>query len=69
MTIYRLEVRVDQERRRKFRRLIDKPYEETQLTRRRRAAQELSQLAIGDVPDPAVLGRQLENAHGHAGIH
>lgn len=75
MTVERLDVRLDQERRRKLqelaaeqgapvsemvRRLIDKAYEDTLDARRKRAAQELGQLELEDVPDPATLCRQLE---------
>ncbi len=78
MTTDRLDVRLDQERRRKLRelaaeqgapisetvrRLIDRAYEETLLARRRRAALELAGLEIEDVPDPATLNRQLESTY------
>lgn len=78
MAIERLDVRLDQERRRKLRevaaeqgapvsemvrRLIDRAYEETIDARRKRAAQELGQLELEDVPDAATLSRQLEAAH------
>ncbi len=78
MTVERLDVRLDQERRRKLRematelgapvsemvrRLIDRAYEDTLDARRKRAAQELGQLELEDVPDPATLSRQLEAAH------
>ena len=78
MTAGRLDVRLDQERRRKLRelaaeqgapvsemvrRLIDRAYEHTLDARRKRAAQELGQLELEDVPDPATLCRQLEAAH------
>jgi hypothetical protein len=84
MTTERLDVRLDRERQRKLRelaaeqgtpvsemvrRLIDKAYEETLLVRRRRAAQELGQLEIEDVPEPEMLSRQLENAHEPGGLH
>ena len=84
MTIERLDVRLDQGRRRKLqelaaeqgtpvsemvRRLIDKAYEETQMARRKRAAQELGQLEIEDVPDPATLHHQLEAAHEPGGLN
>ncbi|MBM3943251.1 MAG: ribbon-helix-helix protein, CopG family [SAR202 cluster bacterium] len=79
MTVERLDVRLDQERRRKLkelaaeqgtpisemvRRLIDRAYEDNLMVRRRRAAQELGQLELEDVPDPATLSRQLAEAHG-----
>ena len=78
MTVEGLNVRLDQERRRKLlelaaeqgtsvsetvRRLIDREYEDTLGARRKRAAQELGQLEIEDVPDPVVLHRQLEAAY------
>jgi len=84
MVTDRLEVRVDQEHRRKLRemaeeqgapvsemvrRLIDRAYEETLVARRRTAALELGQLEIEDVPDPESLGRQLEGAHEPGGLH
>ena len=84
MTTERLDVRLDQERRRKLRelaaeqgapvsemvrRLIDRAYEETLPARRRRAAQELGRLEIEDVPDPETLSRQLEGAHEPGGLH
>ena len=83
MATERLDVRLDQERRRKLRelaaeqdapvsetihRLIDKAYEDTLGARRRRAAHELDQLEIEDVPDPATLNRQLEGAYEPGGI-
>jgi len=83
MATERLDVRLDQERRRKLwelaaeqdapvsktiRRLIDKAYEDTLGARRRRAAQKLGQLEIEDVPDPATLNRQLEGAYEPGGI-
>ena len=84
MSIERLEVRLDQDRRRKLRelaeeqgtavsemvrRLIDRAYEESLDVRRKRAAQELGQMEIEDVPDPATLNRQLEDAHEPGGLH
>ncbi len=78
MTVERLDVRLDQERRRKLRelaaeqgapvsemvrRLIDMAYEDTLNARRKRAAQELGRLELEDVPDPATLCRQLEAAY------
>lgn len=79
----RLEVRLDNERRRKLkdlaadqrtpvsnviRALIDKAYEESLLVRRKRAAYELGQLKIEDVPSPSILSQELENAHEPGGI-
>ena len=84
MAIERLDVRLDQERRRKLRelaaeqgtpvsemvrRLIDRAYDDTQGARRKRAAQELGQMEIEDVPDPASLHHQLEAAHETGGLH
>ncbi len=84
MAIERLEVRLNQERRRKLRemaaeqgtpvsetvrRLIDRAYEDSVVARRRRAAQELGRLEIEDVPDPAILIRQLEAAHEPGDLH
>lgn len=84
MAVERLDVRLDQERRRKLwelaaehgtpvsevvRRLIDMAYEETLVTRRRRAAHALGLLEIEDVPDPAILHRQLEATHEPGGLH
>ena len=83
MTTERLDVRLDQERRRKLQRLaaeqgapvsqvvrglIDRAYEETLQARRRRAARELGLLEIEDLPDPATLNRQLEGAHEPGGL-
>ena len=84
MAIERLDVRLDQERRRKLRelateqgtpvsemvrRLIDRAYEDTLLARRKRAAQLLGLLEIEEVPDPATLHRQLEATHESSGLH
>ena len=84
MATERLDMRLDQERRRKLRelaaeqgasvsdmvrRLIDSAYEDTLGARRKRAAQELGQLEIEDVPDAATLDRQLEDAYEPGGLH
>ena len=84
MSTGRLEVRLDQERRRKLRELaaeqgtpvsetvrclIDTAYEDSLGARRKRAARELGRLEIEDVPDPATLTRQLEAAHGPGDLH
>lgn len=84
MTVERLDVRLDQERRRKLRelaaeqdtpvsemvrRLIDRAYEEIMVARRKRAAHELGRLQIEDVPDPDTLHHQLEAAHEPGGLH
>ena len=74
----RLEVRLDRERRRKLgesaatrgarvseviREMIDQAYEETRRADRLRAAQELAQLEVEDVPDPEILNWQLESTY------
>jgi hypothetical protein len=74
----RLDVRLDQERRRKLkalaaarkapvsqvvRELIDLAYEDAQRQARRRAAEALSRLEVTDVPDPQTLSRSLDAAH------
>lgn len=79
----RLEVRLDQERRRKLaevaavygtavseavRVMIDEAYEEIVRERRRQAARELAALAIEDVPDHEELARQLADAHELTGL-
>ena len=84
MAIERLDMRLDQERRRKLReladeqgtavsemvrRLIDRAYEDTLVVRRKRAAEELARLEIEDVPDLAILSQQLEAAHEPGGLH
>lgn len=78
MATGRLDVRLDEERRRKLRelaaeqhtpvsetirRLIDTAYDDSMEGRRRRAVLELGQLELEDVPDPATLNLQLEAAH------
>ncbi|MBI4202848.1 MAG: hypothetical protein HY532_07050 [Chloroflexi bacterium] len=78
MATERLDVRLDQDRRRKLRelvaeyrvptsevvrRLIDEAYEDALRERRIRAALEMAQMEIEDVPDPETLGRQLGDAH------
>ena len=74
----RLELRLDQERRRKLteiatargapvsqviREMIDQIYEEARRADRLRAAQELARLEVEDVPDEATLNRQLESTY------
>jgi hypothetical protein len=74
----RLEVRLDTERRRKLsqitaargspvsvvvRDLIDQAYEDIHRAERLRAARELGEMEIEDVPDPETLKRQLESTH------
>jgi predicted DNA-binding protein len=74
----RLEIRIDPERRRKLdeiaaargvsvsavvREIIDHVYEDVYRQERLRAAREISQLMIEDVPDIAVLKRQLDRTY------
>ena len=74
----RLDVRLDQERRRKLktlaaarkvpvsqvvRELIDLAYENVQGQSRRHAAEALCALEVTDVPDPQTLSRSLDGAH------
>jgi hypothetical protein len=74
----RLEIRLDTERRARLmaltqeqgvtvsalvRGLIDRAYEESLRARRRRAAQQLCELEVEDVPDPETLNRQLDSTH------
>lgn len=83
MATDRLDVRLDPEHRRKLRelamqqgapvsetvrRIIDKAYEEALRARRMRAARALAEMEIEDVPDPATLSRQLEDAHEPGGL-
>ena len=80
----RLDVRLDDERRRRLeelvqergepisdvvRCLIDNAYEDIMRERRRQAVERLTRLEIEDPPDPATLARQLEEAHEPGGIH
>ena len=79
----RLDVRLDDERRRKLeelveersepisevvRCLIDDAYEEVVQARRKRAAERLIGLNVEDVPDPDTLSRELEAAHEPGGV-
>jgi len=74
----RLEVRLDAEHRRKLaeitarrgapvsvvvRDMIDQAYEEVTREERLRAARELGQMEIEDVPDPDELSRQLDRTY------
>ena len=83
MATDRLDVRLDPEHRRKLRelaseesapvsetvrRLIDRAYEAALKARRKRAAQLLAQLEIEDVPDSAILNRQLEGTYEPSGL-
>ena len=78
----RLEVRLDDERRRRLdeiveerglaisevvRGLIDDAYETVMRERRRKAVRRLVELE--DPPDPAQLSRELEAAHEPGGVH
>lgn len=78
MVAERLEVRLDPERRRRLaviaagqgkpasevvRQMIDRAYQEDLREQRMRAALELGQLEVEEVPDPEVLSRQLDDAY------
>ena len=80
----RLEVRLDNEHRRRLeeivevqgmpmsdvvRRLIDDAYEGVMLKRRREAVSRLVALEVEDPPDAAALARELEAAHEPGGLH
>ena len=80
----RLDVRLDDEQRRRLeelaeakakpisdvvRRLIDDAYEDVLRERRRQAVERLIKLEVEDPPDPATLSRELEAAHEPGGIH
>ena len=82
--VRRLEVRLDDERRRRLeqlavergvpisevvRRLIDDAHEEAVQTRRHDAVARLVRLEVEDPPDPATLSRELEEAHEPGGLH
>ena len=84
MATQRLDVRLDQDRRRKLselageqeasvsetvRRMIDDAYEEALRKRRRLAAERIGRMAIGDLPDPATLSRQLEDTYEPGGLY
>ncbi len=81
METTRLDVRLDDERRRKLREmaarqgvpvsrvvrnLIDQAYEDEQNEARRQAAEELCRLEVGESPDPRDLHRVLDEAHAVA---
>ncbi len=81
MPSQRLEVRLDEERRRRLeailaargapmaaviREMIDRTYEEVCREERRKAALELAALTLEDVPAPEVLSRQLDETYGSA---
>ena len=80
----RLDVRLDDERRRRLeelvqergdpisdvvRRLIDDAYEDILRRRRRQAAERLTRLEVEDPPDAATLARELEAAHDPSSLH
>ena len=80
----RLDVRLDDERRRRLeelaedrsapisevvRRLIDDAYEEIMRERRMEAVERLAALEVEDTPDPDTLSRELEAAHEPGGLH
>ena len=80
----RLDVRLDDERRRRLeelvqergdpisdvvRRLIDDAYEDILRRRRRQAAERLTRLEVEDPPDAATLARELKAAHDPNGLH
>jgi len=82
METERLEVRLDRERRRKLselaqgrgvpvsqavRQMIDEAYKEALRERRIRAARELAQLAVEDVPHPATEPADFLDAHTSSG--
>lgn len=83
MTTERLEVRLDEERRRKLaevaarhgtpvseavRSMIDDAYEVLLRERRMLAARALGAMAIEDTPDAATVSRELGRAHEPAGL-
>jgi hypothetical protein len=78
MTGPRLEVRLDEERRRKLaeivaargvpvsqvvRECIDRAYDEALRDARLRAAEEIGRMEVEDVPDPETLSRQLDSTY------
>ena len=80
----RLDVRLDDERRRRLeelvqergdpisdvvRRLIDDAYEDILRRRRRQAAERLTRLEVEDPPDATTLARELEAAHDPSSLH
>ena len=80
----RLDVRLDDERRRRLeevasekgaaiseivRRLIDDAYEEVMRERRRDAVERLTRLNVETPPEPSALSRELEAAHEPGGVH
>ena len=80
----RLDVRLDDERRRRLeelvqdrgepisdvvRCLIDDAYEDIMRERRKQAVERLTRLEVEDPPDAATLSRELEAAHDPSGLH
>ena len=80
----RLDVRLDEERRRRLeelvetrgapisevvRCLIDDAYEDIMRARRRQAVDRIVSLEVEDPPDAATLSRELESAHEPGGIY
>ena len=80
----RLDVRLDDERRRRLeeivqergepisgvvRCLIDDAYENIMRGRRKQAVDRLTRLEVEDPPDAATLSRQLEAAYDPSGLH
>ena len=80
----RLDVRLDDEHRRRLeelveergvpisevvRCLIDDAYEDTMRERRRDAVERLVKLEVEDTPDAATLSRELEAAHEPGGLY
>ena len=78
MATERLDVRLDEDRRRKLdelvrrkrqsvsaliRGLIDREYESSLLELRRTAVREMALMEVEDVPDPDTLSRQLDRTH------
>ncbi len=80
----RLDVRLDEERRRRLeelvetrgvpisdvvRTLIDDAYEDVMRERRRQAVERLVSLEVEDPPDATTLSRELEFAHEPGGLY
>ena len=80
----RLDVRLDDEQRRRLevlvekrgvpisdvvRGLIDDAYEGVMLKRRREAVERLTRLEVEEPPDAATLSRELEAAHEPGGLY
>ena len=78
MATERLEVRIDEERRRRLnevasrrgapvsevvRSMIDRAYEDLVRERRLEAARAIAAMAVEDVPEPEELSRQLEGTY------